>query len=138
MPTSLSSSRAVGQATAMETQGLITLNLQALWRHPDLAATLPPLMIWGPPGIGKSAVVRAVAEQEGIGFIDLRLSQRDPVDLRGIPVPREDRTDWLPSGDWPREPESRGILLFDELTAADRSVQVAAYEMILDRRLGAL
>ena len=105
---------------------------------PQQAILLPPMMIWGPPGVGKSAIIRSLCEEKGIGFVDIRLSQREPVDLRGLPVPREDRVDWLLSGEWPRDPDSSGIILFDELTAADRSLQVAAYELILDRRLGDL
>jgi hypothetical protein len=102
------------------------------------------MMLWGPPGIGKSTLVKSVTEEEGIGFIDVRLAQREPVDIRGLPVPREDRQgiDWIVASEWPREgvegtPE-RGIILFDELTAADATLQVAAYEFILDRRLGEL
>lgn len=117
---------------------LLRHHLRALWARPDLAAQIPPLMLWGPPGVGKSALFKQVCEEEGIGFIDVRLAQREPVDMRGLPVPREDAVHWLPSAEWPREPESRGIILFDELTAADRTLQVAAYEFILDRRLGDL
>jgi len=105
---------------------------------PELAQSLPPLMVWGGPGLGKSTILRKVAEEAHIGFIDIRLAQREPVDIRGLPVPKEDSVSWLISSDWPREQDSRGILLFDELTAADRSLQVAAYEIILDRRLGDL
>ena len=99
---------------------------------------LSPLMIWGAPGVGKSSIIRKVAEKHNIGFIDIRLAQREPVDIRGLPVPEGDSVRWLVSSDWPRDPESKGIIFFDELTAADRSLQVAAYELILDRRLGEL
>ena len=60
--------------------------------------------------------------------------------MRGLPVPdeKENSVKWLVSGEWPRDPNSRGIIMFDELTAADKTLQVAAYEFILDRRLGAL
>lgn len=102
------------------------------------AAALAPLMVWGPPGVGKSTIIREACNEHHIGFIDIRLSQREPVDLRGIPVPKGDHVDWLLSGEWPRDPNSRGIILFDEITAADRALQVAAYEIILDRRLGDL
>ena len=44
-------------------------------------------MIWGPPGIGKSSIVSSAADKAGIDFIDLRLSQLAPTDLRGLPVP---------------------------------------------------
>jgi hypothetical protein len=95
-----------------------------------------PLMLWGPPGIGKSDLIRSICQEHGWGFVDVRLAQRDPVDLRGLPVPENGVVKWLPSSEWPREPGSKGILLFDELTAADRTLQGAAYELILDRRLG--
>ena len=119
-------------------QELLRHHVRALADDPSMAHALPPLMIWGAPGVGKSASIREVCKQEGIGFIDIRLAQREPVDLRGLPVPREDRVEWLLASDWPRDPSSRGILLFDELTAADRTLQVAAYEILLDRRLGDL
>ncbi len=111
-------------------------HLQMLWSDPARATSVPPLMIWGPPGVGKSALIRQVADEERIGFVDVRLAQREPVDIRGLPVPRDDGVHWLTSAEWPRV--GRGIILFDELTAADRSLQVAAYEFILDRRLGDL
>lgn len=127
-------------ATPDQTITLLAHQLEQLHQHPETAEQLPPVMIWGPPGVGKSSIVRAVAEQQGVEFIDIRLAQREPVDLRGLPVPDTERgvVDWLLAGEWPRDPNSRGILLFDELTAADRSLQVAAYELILDRRLGDL
>lgn len=126
------------KATLTQVQSLLRHHLEALWREPQRARLIPPLMLWGAPGVGKSALFRSLCEELGIGFIDVRLAQREPVDMRGLPVPREDAVHWLPSAEWPRDPESRGIILFDELTAADRTLQVAAYEFILDRRLGDL
>ncbi|CAM3956869.1 MoxR family ATPase [Vreelandella rituensis] len=127
-------------ATPNDVITLLDHQLRLLNDAPTLANELPPIMLWGPPGVGKSSIVKTVTEQQGIGFIDIRLSQREPVDLRGLPVPDIERgaVDWLLASEWPRDPESRGIILFDELTAADRSLQVAAYELILDRRLGDL
>ncbi len=119
-------------------ENILRMQIKALAEHPERAKVLPPLMVWGAPGLGKSSIIRGIAEEMGINFIDVRLAQREPVDVRGLPVPDRDnkKVDWLVSGEWPRE--GRGILLFDELTAADRSLQVAAYELILDRRLGEL
>ena len=124
--------------TAAQLEKILRMQLRTLAEHPELAKVLPPLMVWGAPGLGKSSIIRGIADEMGIQFIDVRLAQREPVDVRGLPVPdRENRkVDWMVSGEWPRE--GRGILLFDELTAADRSLQVAAYELILDRRLGDL
>ncbi len=45
------------------------------------------LMIWGAPGVGKSSIVAQVAQQAGLDFIDIRVSQLAPTDLRGLPVP---------------------------------------------------
>ena len=121
------------QVTAM-----LNHQLEMLWDESTRASDVAPLMLWGPPGVGKSSLIGEACRSHGIELIDIRLAQRDPVDLRGLPVPKEDRVDWLLSSDWPRDPDSRGIILFDELTAVDRSLQVAVYELILDRRLGDL
>ena len=132
--------------TMSELKTLILCNLNALWSEDNYladtaekrATMIPPLMVWGAPGLGKSTVVREITEELKIGFIDVRLAQREPVDMRGLPVPENDRVKWLVSSEWPRDPKSRGIIMFDELTAADRTLQVASYEFILDRRLGDL
>ena len=48
------------------------------------------LFIWGPPGVAKSAVTAQVATEENIALIDIRLSQMEPTDLRGVPMPTND------------------------------------------------
>lgn len=123
-----------------DVRAILEHQLALLWAHPERAHSIAPLMLWGPPGIGKSTVVREVCAANGVEFLDVRLAQREPIDLRGLPVPNRDNNgvDWLVSSEWPRNPSSRGIILFDELTAADRTLQVAAYELIFDRRLGTL
>ena len=126
------------KVTGEELEKLLKMQLKALTANPELAKTLPPLMVWGAPGLGKSSILQDVARELGIGFIDVRLAQREPVDIRGLPVPGPDGVKWLVASEWPRDPNSRGVILFDEITAADRSLQVAAYEFILDRRLGEL
>ena len=94
----------------------------------------PPMHLWGPPGIGKSAVVKQVAEESNIGFKDLRLTLCDPTDLRGIPVPEDGEAKWLPPSELPRA--GNGILFLDELNVAPPLVQASAYQLILDRALG--
>ncbi len=126
------------QVSTTELEALLLHQVKQLMDNPELARKIPPLMVWGAPGLGKSSILRHVAEVLKIGFIDVRLAQREPVDIRGLPVPKGDKVSWLVSSDWPSDPKSKGIILFDELTAADRSLQVAAYEFILDRRLGEL
>ncbi len=135
--------------TTLELEELVLFQLKALWDNGKqsnwikdhkrkVSELVPPIMIWGPPGVGKSSVIRDVAHDLNIGFIDVRLAQREPIDIRGLPVPTDDGVHWHISAEWPRDPDSKGIIIFDELTAADRTLQVAAYEFILDRRLGDL
>jgi hypothetical protein len=106
-----------------------------------VAKSIPPVLLLGSPGIGKSDVVRSIAFQRGYGpagIVDVRLSQKESVDMRGFPVPNRNTksVEWFVSAEWPRNPLSRGILFLDEITSAPKSVQVGAYELILDRKLG--
>ncbi|GMR21104.1 MAG: MoxR family ATPase [Gammaproteobacteria bacterium] len=97
-----------------------------------------PVMLWGPPGVGKSQIVAQVAEKHGVNIIDIRLSQMEPTDLRGIPFRSGEQVEWaVPSmlPDAERHGE-RGILFLDEITSAAPTVSAAAYQLILDRRLG--
>lgn len=92
------------------------------------------LMIWGPPGIGKSSVVAQAAADHGFSLIDVRLSQLAPTDLRGLPVPENGIARWYPPEFLPRE--GRGVLFLDELNMAPPAVQGIAQQLILDRRVG--
>lgn len=91
-------------------------------------------MIWGPPGIGKSSIVAQVAASHGLEFIDVRLSQLAPTDLRGLPVPENGRSRWYPPEFLPDG--GRGILFLDELNMAPPAMQGIAQQLILDRRVG--
>jgi len=97
-----------------------------------------PVMLWGPPGVGKSRIAADVAAANAVPLIDIRLSQMDPTDLRGIPFREGNRVDWsVPSllPDAERHGD-RGILFLDEITSAPPTVTAAAYQLILDRKLG--
>lgn len=95
-----------------------------------------PTFLWGPPGIGKSSIVKQIAQDKGIECIDLRLSLMDPTDLKGIPFYERDSHTalWAPPSFLPREGE--GILFLDELNSAAPAVQASAYQLILDRKVG--
>ncbi|HEU0188018.1 MAG TPA: MoxR family ATPase, partial [Gallionellaceae bacterium] len=98
-----------------------------------------PVMLWGPPGVGKSQIIAQIAARHNAPMIDIRLSQMEPSDLRGIPFRVENRVEWaIPSmlPDLERHGPN-GILFLDEITSAPPSVSAAAYQLILDRRLGA-
>jgi MoxR-like ATPase len=100
--------------------------------------THTPVMLWGAPGVGKSRIIADIAAARGIALIDVRLSQMEPTDLRGIPFRAGDHVLWsvpalLPDA---RRHGAHGILLLDEITSAPPTVTAAAYQLILDRRLG--
>ena len=113
------------------------------------------LFIWGTTGIGKSREIREtakdIAKELGLEYsenikdinntkkflvLDIRLSQMDPSDLRGIPVFDNEAkvTRWLPPESFPKK--GYGIIFFDEMNLAPPLVQASAYQLILDRRLG--
>lgn len=96
------------------------------------------VMIWGPPGIGKSSVVAQVAAKNGMQLVDLRISQLAPTDLRGLPVPETEKgfATWYPPNFLPRDENSRGILFLDEINMAPPVVQGIAQQLVLDRRTG--
>jgi len=77
-----------------------------------------PVMLWGPPGIGKSSLVHQIGEDLGFvnkrsgqnNIIDLRLAQLEPTDLRGVPMPNRDtmRADWFLPSFWPERATEDG------------------------------
>ena len=97
-----------------------------------------PVMLWGPPGVGKSQMVAQVGLRHNVPVIDIRLSQMEPSDLRGIPFRVEERVEWAVPAMLPdvKRHGAEGILFLDEITSAPPSVSAAAYQLILDRRLG--
>lgn len=99
-----------------------------------------PVMIWGPPGIGKSEIISQIAQETNRPVVDMRLLLMDPTDLRGIPFYNKEtsKMEWAPPGELPLEGTGLedAVLFFDELTAAPPSVQAASYQIILDRKIG--
>ncbi len=100
--------------------------------------THTPVMLWGPPGVGKSQLVHQVAERHGVPLVDIRLSQLEPSDLRGIPFRAGERVEWAVPNMLPDAERhgAHGVLFLDEINSAPPSVSAAAYQLILDRRLG--
>lgn len=98
----------------------------------------------GSPGIGKSDLVKTIAKKFNLKLIDVRLSQREAVDLLGYPsIDKEQgKASYVPMDDFPIDtdqiPEGyNGWLLFlDEINHADPSTQKAAYRVILDKEVG--
>lgn len=94
----------------------------------------------GAPGVGKSEIIRQIGKKYGFKVIDIRLAQMSEVEIGGLIYPNESRTKtvWLAPEILPNEERDgkNTILLLDEITSCTKRVQVAAYQLILDRRIG--
>jgi hypothetical protein len=101
-----------------------------------------PVFLWGPPGIGKSELVAEITNELDGYMIDLRLGQMEPTDIRGIPFYNKDssKMDWAEPIDLPTEELASQypvvVLFLDEMNSAAPAVQSAAYQLILNRRIG--
>lgn len=95
---------------------------------------VPPLVV-GTMGVGKSQIMKQVANELGIQLIDLRLAQQESGDLIGLPFKNGDNsTHWARPEWWPKE-GTRGILFLDEINRAPNDVRQAVFQLVLDRRL---
>ena len=133
----------------MHVQGMVDMlsdAYTALIKSGTALRQFPSVMLWGPPGVGKSQGVRALAQRirENTGkncvVTDVRLLLFNPVDLRGIPTANEDKTlaVWLKPKIFQMDESEQtvNILFLDEISAAPPSVQAAAYQITLDRTVG--
>jgi hypothetical protein len=97
------------------------------------------VFLWGAPGIGKSEIVHQVAAETNRKVLDVRLSLWDPTDIKGIPYYNSDlkKMCWAPPEELPSLVDSTDVLFLDELNSAPPATQAAAYQLILNRRVGA-
>jgi energy-coupling factor transporter ATP-binding protein EcfA2 len=102
-----------------------------------------PVFLWGPPGIGKSDIVGQITNSlPKSHLIDIRLSLWDPTDIKGMPYysANDNTMKWAPPVELPSEEfaaQYDNIVLFlDEMNSAAPAVQSAAYQLILNRRVG--
>lgn len=102
-----------------------------------------PIFIWGPPGIGKSDIVHQIGNNmNNTHVIDIRLSLWEPTDIKGIPYfdSVQSKMVWAAPSELPdnemAEQYDNIILFLDEMNSAAPAVQAAAYQLILNRRVG--
>lgn len=109
-------------------------------------SSIHSVFLWGAPGVGKSQGVSELAKilenstGKRVEVTDIRLLLMNPVDLHGIPSPNKDKTMtvWLKPQlfNMPATDDVINILFLDELSAAPPAVQAAAYQLVLDRKVG--
>lgn len=107
---------------------------------------MPSVMLWGAPGVGKSQGVREIADKihretgKAVRVSDVRLLLFNPIDLRGIPTSNAEKTRaiWLKPEIFDMDDSGNvvNILFLDEISAAPASIQAAAYQIVLDRKVG--
>jgi hypothetical protein len=139
--------------------GLLTVSPKELFRHIQYSIdTKRAPFIWGDPGVGKSAIIKYIALKFGYHFEDVRLSQIDSVDLRGLPTKSYEE---FSDNEVSKENPERGpvvewampdflvrarrakikegkptIFFFDEFNSAMKNTLAAAYQLVLDRKIG--
>lgn len=101
-----------------------------------------PVFVWGPPGVGKSDIIKQIGDSMSAPVIDVRLSLWDPTDIKGIPFFNSvsNSMEWAAPSELPRDDfaaKHKNVILFlDEMNSAAPAVQAAAYQLILNRRVG--
>jgi hypothetical protein len=101
-----------------------------------------PIFLWGPPGIGKSDIIKQIGTELGAHVIDIRLSLWEPTDIKGIPYfdANTSRMNWAPPIELPdaamAAKHDKIVLFMDEMNSAAPAVQAAAYQLVLNRRVG--
>jgi hypothetical protein len=113
-------------ATISEVQSALTKVISKGIKH--------SVFLWGPPGIGKSSIVKKVATDNDLELTDLRISQLAPTDIRGLPYIENGQARFAPPSFLPTE--GKGILFVDEFNMASPSMMSIAQQLILDRQVG--
>lgn len=112
----------------------ITFMKECLVNNPTQA-----IFLHGSMGIGKSEITKQIADDLDFEFRDVRLSQLDAVDLRGLPLinDKNKTTEWTqPDFLPPMDYKKKLILFFDEFNTSCVSIQNASLQLMLDRRIG--
>jgi hypothetical protein len=112
-------------------------------------ASQPTKMLWGQPGVGKSQAIHQLAEKleeatkKKVEVHLVSLLLMNPIDLRGIPSKAvneagKEVTRWIQPEIFQMDPspDKIHILFLDEISAAVPSVQAAAYQIALEKRIG--
>jgi hypothetical protein len=98
------------------------------------------VMLWGEPGIGKSAVIESMLPQWGYAVEPVMVSQRDPSDLNGLPMVNNEGEVVMAPPRWATRANSaeKTVVFFDEYSQATPAVQGATLRSMQERWVGEL
>ncbi|TJZ57265.1 AAA family ATPase [Streptomyces piniterrae] len=107
-----------------------------------VAADLP-VLLWGEPGIGKTAALTQLSAALDLPLTTVIASVHEPSDFSGLPIVGDDPAEHgvpMAPPDWAVRlvRAGRGLLFLDELSTAPPAVQAALLRLVLERRIGAL
>ena len=95
-----------------------------------------PVLVVSHTGIGKTKSVKHFCDTNNLEYRNIRLSYIEAQDIVGFPQIRQDRMVYIQPDFLPQEPNSNGILFFDEINRARIDVLQAVFQLILERELG--
>ncbi|MEU1280815.1 MoxR family ATPase [Streptomyces sp. NPDC005805] len=140
-------------ASPLDTAGDLIALLRATTTEPRPDAQLEaltlavsadlPVLLWGEPGIGKTAALTQLARTLDLPLTTVIASVHEPSDFAGLPVIGDDPAERgvpMAPPDWAVRlvRAGRGLLFLDELSTAPPAVQAALLRLVLERRIGAL
>lgn len=133
----------IPSVTAGSAVSQLTELYSTAWQN-GMLSSIPSVTLWGPMGIGKSALVKETAARLSeklhmhVGVTDIRLLNFSPIDLRGIPSADAEKqfTIWLKPKIFDLPEDKVSVLFLDEISAAPQSLQAAAYQIALDKCIG--
>ncbi|MYQ43576.1 AAA domain-containing protein [Streptomyces sp. SID4985] len=107
-----------------------------------VAADLP-VLLWGEPGIGKTAALTQLAHTLDLPLTTVIASVHEPSDFSGLPIVGDEpevRGVPMAPPQWAVElvRTGKGLLFLDELSTATPAVQAALLRVVLERRVGTL
>jgi hypothetical protein len=105
-----------------------------------------PVILWGPPGQGKTSAIEAIAKATERKMETVIASIREPSDFAGLPnivtAPNGTQRAVLIPPDWAEslasDPKHNGILFLDEISTAAPSTQAALLRVVVSRTVGSL